>query len=163
MRRFFILLFALSLSACGFHLRGQAKLPFTSVYVQAMNERAPLVLELKRDLEANGIQISESPEQAQLVLEIVRELPERKILSLGATGRVLEYQLVYRVSLRAHDQKQVDWLPADELILRRDFTYDDTKVLSKQQEEILLYEHMRSDMVQQIIRRLTFAKPRAQE
>jgi len=42
--------------------------------------------------------------------------------------------------------------------LRRDYSYDDTIVQAKEAEETLLYQSMRSDMVQQIMRRLSRAK-----
>ena len=83
-------------------------------------------------------------------------------MTLGGSGRVNEFQLRYRISLRAYDLKQQDWIPAEEMVLRRDYTYDDTKVLAKEAEEALLYQNMRSDMVQQIIRRLSRAKPQPQ-
>lgn len=161
--RWWLPLLALLLSACGFHLRGQAKLPFETLYLQVPNEYSPLAQELRNSLVSNGIKLAKKSGGAQVVLQIVRELPEKKILTLGGSGRVLEYQLLYSVSLRLYDQQQNDWLPAQEVVIHRDFPWDDTQVLAKQQEEVLLNENMRSDLVQQIIRRLSFAKLRAQE
>ena len=49
--------------------------------------------------------------------------------------------------------------------LTRDITYSDSDVLSKEAEEGLLYRDMQTDMVQQIMRRLSAAqrpKPAAQ-
>jgi len=40
-------------------------------------------------------------------------------------------------------------------------TYSDAEILAKEQEEQLLFRDMRSDMVQQILRRLASAKPPA--
>ena len=37
-------------------------------------------------------------------------------------------------------------------------TYDDTQVLAKESEEALLYEDMKSDAVQQMVRRLSVIK-----
>jgi len=98
-----------------------------------------------------------------MVLNIAMDLPEKQILTLGSSGRVSEFQLRYRVSLRGYDSQQREWLPADELLLSRDYTYDDTQILAKQAEETLLYQSMRSDMVQQIMRRLSRAKPKPLE
>jgi LPS-assembly lipoprotein len=161
--RWWLPLFALLLTACGFHLRGQAKLPFTSLYLQVANEYSPLAQELRSGLEGNGIALTPKPGEAQVVLQIINEFPEKRILTLGGGGRVLEYQLFYHVSLRMYDQQQNDWLPAQEITLHRDFPWDDTQVLAKLQEEVMLNENMRNDMVQQIIRRLSFAKSPAQE
>jgi LPS-assembly lipoprotein len=156
-----MLAFATLLAACGFHLRGEAIMPFKKLYIEAVNPNSPLINELRRDLEANNIQLTNSAEQADVVLNIVSELPEKQILSLGGSGRVNEYQLRYRVSLRAYDNQQREWLPADELQLSRDFSYDDAQILAKEAEEALLYQNLRTDMAQQIVRRLSHAKPQA--
>ena len=159
--RLLVILIAVLLAACSFHLRGQSAfaLPFQTLYVKSTNDFAPFITELKHTIEANNVQIVDTPEQAQLTLHIVSEVADRQILSLSGGGRVREYQLQYHISLRAYDQKQQDWLAPEEIMLRRDFSYDDTQVLAKEQEETLLYQNMRSDAVQQILRRLNHAKP----
>lgn len=157
-----LLLTTLWLAACGFHLRGQAGMPFDKLYLVAANSRTAFIADLRRNLEANHVQLVNSAEQADVVLEIVSEVPEKQILTLGGSGRVNEFQLLYRISLRAYDLRQQEWIPAEEIVLRRDYLYDDTKILAKEAEEALLYQSMRSDMVQQIVRRLSRAKPQPQ-
>lgn len=159
---FTLLITALLLTACGFHLRGQAGMPFATLYLDAANPNTPMISDLRRNLEANKVKLVNTAEQADVVLNIVSEIPEKQILTLGGSGRVNEFQLIYRVSLRAYDLKQRDWIPAEEMVLRCDYTYDDTKILAKESEEALLYQSMRSDMVQQIVRRLSHAKPQPQ-
>lgn len=153
----FIAVLALLLSACGFHLRGDAKMPFATLYIEAPG--SPLISELRDNLQASHIQLVSKADQADVVLNIAYDLPEKQILTLGGSGRVSEFQLRYRVSLRAYDLQQRTWLPAEELQMHRDYAYDDTKILAKEAEEALLYQSMRSDMVQQIMRRLSRAKP----
>lgn len=120
---------------------------------------SPFVNELRRNLLANKVALTAAPEQADVVLDIVSENAEKQVLTLGADGRVNEYRLIYRVSLRAYNPQQQDWIPAEEMMQRRDFSYDDTQILAKEAEETLLYQSMRTDMVQQIVRRLSRAKP----
>lgn len=160
--RTLLLLTVLLLGACGFHLRGQAGMPFNTLYLNAPNANTPFIVELRRNLEAKRVKLVDTAQQADVVLNIVSEAPEKQILTLGGSGRVNEFQLRYRVSLRAYDLKEHDWIPAEEMMLRRDYTYDDTKIFAKEQEEALLYQSMISDMVQQIVRRLSRAKPQPQ-
>lgn len=157
----FVLALALLLGACGFHLRGQGTfaLPFQSLYVQSSNSYSPFITQLKAAIEANGVRVPDSAAQAELTLDIVSEKQSKQILSLSGAGRVREYRLQYQISLRAFDAQQMDWLPAQELNLRRDYSYDDTRILAKEQEEGLLYQDMRNEAVQQILRRLNHAKP----
>ncbi len=163
--RILLLLTMLGLAACGFHLRGSnltgLEFGFKSLYLKAPSETL-FVADLRRALAANRITLTTAPDQSELILEVVSEQTNKQILSLSGSGRVQEYQLFYRVSLRAYDNKQVDWLPAEEIMLSRILAYDDAQVLAKEQEEALLYKDMRSDAVAQSIRRLNRAKPQLQ-
>jgi len=160
--RLLLLVAMLSLAACGFHLRGSSlngvEFAFKSLYLKAPAE-TPFVGDLRRTLTANKISLTTTSDQAELVLEVVSEQTIKQILSLSGSGRVQEYQLTYRVSLRAYDSKQTDWLPAEEIMLSRILTYDEAQVLAKEQEEALLYKDMRADAVAQALRRLSRAKP----
>jgi len=152
-----LLMISLLLGACGFHLRGQVYIPFETIYIQAANPNTPFISELRRNLESGKVKIVSAADQAELVLDIVSEFPGKQVLTLGADGRVNEFRLFFKVSLRAYDHEK-DWIPAEEIALRRDYSYDDTIVQAKEAEETLLYQSMRSDMVQQIMRRLSRAK-----
>src|SRR5450759_4360182 len=159
---FALLLATLLLGACGFHLRGQAGMPFNTLYLDTVNSKTPFISELRRSLEASKVKLAPTAEQADVVLQVVFEKYDKQILTLSGSGRVTEFRLIYSVSLRAYDHKRQDWIPAEEMALRRDYSYDDTKVLAKEAEETLLYQRMRSEMVQQIMRRLSHAKPQPQ-
>ena len=149
---------ALLLSACGFQLRGTASLPFSSIFVQAA-PASLLATQLKQAvLTGTGTRIADRPEQAEVILQIMTELQEKQILSLGGGGRVSEFQLRYRVSFRLTDSKNREHIPASEIVLRRDFSFNDQQVLSKESEEALLFRDMRGDAVRQLVRRLQAAK-----
>ena len=160
--RTFLLLATLSLTACGFHLRGSQlqdmAFAFKSLYLKAPAE-TQFVTDLRIALNANKVALTPTADTAELVLEVVSEQTNKNILSLSGSGRVQEYQLIYRVSLRAYDNKQNDWLPPDEIMLTRILAYDDAQILAKEQEEAQLYRDMRADAVGQAIRRLNRAKP----
>jgi LPS-assembly lipoprotein len=148
----------LLLPACGFQLRGVANLPFESIYVQAAS-KSLLAQEIKRAVRAgSSTRVIEQPDQAEVTLQIINELQERQILSLTGGGRVAEYQLRYRVQFRLTDAQKRERIPASEILLSRDYSYRDDQVLSKESEEALYYRDMRSDAVQQLIRRLQVAK-----
>lgn len=154
-----LILTALLLTACGFHLRGHAGMPFSTLYLEASNPGTPFITDLRHNLESNKVKLVDTADQADVVLNVASEILDKQILTLGGSGRVNEFRLSFRVSLRAYDLKQQNWIPAEEIALRRDYSFDDTKILAKEAEENLLYESMRSDMVQQIVRRLSRAKP----
>jgi len=72
---------------------------------------------------------------------------------------VSEFQLRYRVQFRLTDQKNHEHIPLSEIILKRDYSFNDEQALSKEAEEALLYRDMRNDAVQQLVRRLQATKP----
>lgn len=161
--RIVFILFIISLSSCGFHLRGhnvnEKSFPFDSLYLKSAAP-SPFIADLQNNLELYKIRIATTAAEADLTLDIVSEASDKQILALSGAGQVLEYQLRYRVSLRAYDKQMMEWLPADEIALQRSLTYDPAQILAKEQEESLLYRDMRSDAVQQVLRRLSRAKPR---
>ena len=167
LRLSFIMLTAglLLLSACGFQLRGRTTLPFSTLYVQAP-ALSPFALQLKRAVQSgSSTRIIERADQAEAVLQILQELQEKEILSLGAGGRVREFQLRYRVAFRVHDGKGGEFVPVSTVQLTREVSFNDTDVLAKETEEALLFRDMQFDMVQLIMRRLAAAqrpKPAAQ-
>jgi len=158
LRALILAVLMVALTGCGFHLRGQAGMPFKSIYLDVLNLNTPFINELRRNLIANKLQLASDAAQADVILNIVSELNDKQILTLGGTGRVSEFKLRTVVSLRAFDNQQRDWIRAEELSIERDYSYDDTKILAKEAEEALLYTSMRTDMVQQIVRRLSHAK-----
>ena len=161
--RAILLLLAITLSSCGFHLRGRnmqdAGFPFSSIYLKSASP-SPFVSDLQNSLELYKIKLTATPAEADLTLEVASESSDKQILALSGAGQVLEFQLHYRVSLRAYDKQMQEWLPADEITLQRTLTYDAAQILAKEQEEALLFRDMRSDAVQQVMRRLSRAKPR---
>jgi LPS-assembly lipoprotein len=157
MRRGFValLLAALLVAACGFHLRGQATLPFATLHVPGTS---PLLAELRRNILAGTpTRLVDDPARAEAVFEVASEVREKVILTLDGTGRVREFQLRYRVAFRVHDGKGQTWLAPGEIVLTRDISFSD-QVLAKESEEALLYRDMQTDMVQQIMRRLAAAR-----
>ena len=161
MRRFVALL-ALMAAGCGFQLRGSAQVPFDLLYIP--NAKTGIGLELKRNIEAGTqAKVVEDPKAADAILELSNESRDKIILSLGGTGRVREFRLRYSITYRVHDGKGGEYLPPNTVNLTRDVTYNDAEILAKEAEELLLFRDMQSDMVQQLLRRLSSAqrpKPR---
>jgi len=154
MKCFTAIIGCLLLASCGFQLRGQAALPFESMYVQTVGQSS-FASQLARAVRAGSkTRVIDNQKDAQVTLQVIAEGRERAILSLSGSGRVREITLRYRVSYRLYDQQNKEVIPPSEILLRRDLSYTDTDVIAKEQEEGLLYRDMQSDAVQQLVRRL---------
>lgn len=151
---------AAALSACGFHLRGKADLPFKSIYLN-VPANSQLGLQLKRYLKASGVEVTDDPKQAEAIFQLLADTQEKKILTLNTVGLVREYVLYKRSTFAVTDNKGKILVPANEIVLKRDITYNEQQELSKQAEEVLLYNDMQSDIVQQMLRRMSAARPAA--
>ena len=160
--RIAILAFTLLLSACGFHLRGhglrEAAFSFHSIYLKAPAE-TPFVSGLRKGLESYKLEVAPSAKKADLIFQVVSESRDKQILALGGGGQVNEYELYYRVSFRVYDNQQRNWLPAGEIKLQRDFNYSNSQILAMTEAETQIYNDMYSDAVQQVLFRLSLARP----
>ena len=147
-----------TVAACGFHIRGEAALPFRSLAIVG-GEGSSLVVELRRTLRGNAkIDIVDVPERADAVLYIITNQNDKSILTLSGGGRVREFQLSQKLIFRVADSKGREWLPQSEINVRRDFSFNDSQALAKEGEERLLLADMQADTVQQLVRRLSLAK-----
>ena len=69
-----------------------------------------------------------------------------------------EYELKIRVTYQLIDSKGSVLIPTSEIQLSRILSYDDSRIIAKQQEEALLYQDMERDAAGQILRRMTAIK-----
>ena len=156
--RFAAAALAALVASCGFHLRGDASFPFSSIFVNAPSS-PPISTELNRSLaSASSAKIADSAAAAEVVLEVPVVVDDKDVLSLSSGGSVREYQLVKRVQFRLHDKNGIDWMPAGEIVVRRAYTFNETQVLARDLQEQRLLREMQTDAVQQIIRRLQTAR-----
>lgn len=158
MNKILLVAFCSVLTACGFQLRGQATLPFETMYV-SFPQGHPLGTDLKRLIKAGTkTRIVDNAKKAQATLEIISVMNDKQIMSVSGGGRVREFELFYRVSFRLVDAKGVELIPTNEIALRRILPFTDAQVVAKEGEEAMLVREMQSDSADQILRRLEAVK-----
>jgi LPS-assembly lipoprotein len=146
------------LTACGFQLRGQAMLPFETLFISAPAGH-PIGTDLKRLIKAGTkTQIVNKAKDAQATLEIISVTNDKEIMSVSGGGRVREFELRYRVSYRLIDSKGVELIPVNEIALRRIIPFTDAQVVAKEGEEAMLVREMQGDSAAQIVRRMEAVK-----
>ena len=64
------------------------------------------------------------------------------------------------LTFRVVDSKGHEWVPQGHIVARRDISFNDDLVLSKESEEALLWRDIQNDLVQQLLRRLSTARLR---
>jgi LPS-assembly lipoprotein len=144
------------LAGCGFRLRGSQAFVFGSIAIMP-NPGSPLAQELRRSFGA-AVQVltPDAPlTQAQLVLTVANELREKVVVGVNASGQVRELQLRMRVHLSLRTTNGKEFIEGADILQQRDMSYNETAALAKEAEEALLYRDMQTDIVQQILRRLS--------
>ena len=158
---FFILCLVGLLTACGFQLRGNYALPFQSISI-ALAPSSELYAQLKRSIEASSpTRVVDDPKDAEANLLVLVDRNEKVILTLNAAGRAREYELMRTFSFKVSGPNNTDYIPPSQIVLRRDMTFNDDLVLSKESEEALLWRDMQNDLIQQLLRRLAAARLKA--
>ena len=163
-RVLFAVCLVLTLSACGFHLRGSNgsfMLPFATMHI-GLPDTSPLAIDLKRYIRAIGsTEIVDTRDGADAALEVLSD-PEntrtKTILSLNSNGRVRQYLLQYTIVFRVLDRQGNELLGPTTISLSRPIDFNETQLLAKEQEEALLYKDMQTDLVQQMMRRMAAVK-----
>ena len=153
--------FLMGLSACGFQLRQAPNYPFRTLYI-GLPEASVLGQELKRNISVSGrVEVINDPKQverADVIFDLLQELQEKVILSRTSAGAVREFQLRFRIRFKLRTRDGIEVIPDTELVQERDISFSETAALSKETEEGLLYRDMRSDLVQQVLRRLAVVR-----
>jgi len=158
----FLIISALLLSACGFQLRGtfSGKLPYERLYID-LPESSDVGISLRRQIAALGdTRLAKNKENATAIFQQITDRREKTILSLNTSGQVREFRLQTTYSFRIVDPKGRELVPASDIVLMRDITFNDNVILAKDQEEALLWRDINFDLVSQIMRRLSIVKPK---
>ncbi|MBI5462248.1 MAG: hypothetical protein HY941_08705 [Gammaproteobacteria bacterium] len=153
---FVIMLTALLLTACGFHLRGDVKLAavLNKVYIEGNDPYDPLVRELTRSLTTTGAAVVAESKDATAVLQILKNSGSRRVLSVSSAGKVREYELYQTLEFKVRDAAGRELLAPQRLELTRDYLFDKEDVLGKSSEEEMLRRDMRRDLVRLAMLRL---------
>ena len=148
-------LVAMLVSACGVHVRGDASLSarMQAPYLAGQDRYTPFHAELQRFLQAAGAEPAASAEAATAVVRIWTDETGRNILSISARNTPQEYEVYYRVEYSVTAGGE-EILPRQQLMLTREYAYDETAVLAKEHEERDIVQALARDLAALVTRRL---------
>jgi LPS-assembly lipoprotein len=157
MKRFTLifLLTASLLAGCGFHLRGTIVLPDSIRTVAISSPDAKLKDILADRLESNKVTVVSSPKSDSAGIKITSADFTREVRTIDERGKATGYVLILRVGYLVVDSKGKELVKPSVTSARRDYNFDDEQLLSATREEGLLYDEMREDAAQGILRRMS--------
>lgn len=150
------------LTGCGFHLRGEMKMPFKRAFLNG-DENHRLIAGLRRQLRLNSVDIVDTRQQADVLIVIRALTQDREILSLDSGGKAREYRLFYTLDYSLERPSGETLRPPSKIRARREYTFDTNQLLAKAQEEDILFRDMEDDLLQQLMRRLATVSLEAPE
>jgi len=154
--RFNVLLaLAISVSACGFHLRGNIPLPegIQNMYVQV--PEGPFKDQLLERLENAGGQLAAAPSGADVILDVTQAISDRTIGTLDTRGKVNSYNVRFRVSYNLLDTKGRSIRPTANLTETRRYDFDEQLVVESESEEAELRKDLEESIALRIVRKLS--------
>ena len=123
-------------------------------YIATQDRFSQFYRELRRSLQAAGVEVVDSPEGATATLSILFDLTDQRVLSVSARNVPTEFEVFYTVRYAITSGEQ-NLLEPQELTLTRDYTYDSTLVLGKAKEEQLMRDAIVDDLVRIVLKQIS--------
>jgi LPS-assembly lipoprotein len=148
-----------TLAGCGFKLRASQDLPFKTIAVTP-EKSAGVAGDLARYLGdiVRPVAPGTGGELPEVILDILQEVREKLVVGVNASGQVREFELRLRVNFQLRTSKGAELITASVIEQHRSISFNESAVLAKEAEEVLLYRDMQADVVQQLLRRLAAVK-----
>ncbi len=155
---FCLLLVALLISACGFHLQGFQGFPeeMQVTYIDTHDRYSDFYRLMQETLQSAGMEVTTNRSAATAILQIREDRSGQELLTVSRENVPLEYIVFYKLQYALIvDGRQM--IEPQLLSLNRDYTYDETDVLGKQREQSNIREALARDLVRQVSRTLAAA------
>ncbi|CAM8371059.1 LPS assembly lipoprotein LptE [Candidatus Methylopumilus planktonicus] len=155
-KKLIALLMLLIISSCGFHMRGMTEISFKTISLEG--KELSFTKNLKKVLNSNKVAIVSPTENPELRVELLSEESEKRILSLSGQGLVREFEIFYRVRYRVKTIDSEIWSQENIIETRKDFTYSDSNLIGKEEEERQLNEAMRNEAITNLFNQIQLIK-----
>lgn len=152
-----LVLVALSLPGCGFHLRGSVDMPsqMEITFIQGGNPYSVFIIELRQALESRNIELVTTSEDATAVLHVISQRSDRRTLSVDLTGKSLEFLIQYEVEFELRGEGDEVILPVQKVTSERAFVFVKTDVLGAEREANYIRDELERELVTLVMMRLS--------
>ena len=151
---------ALLLTACGFQLRGTGDVAVSeewrSMYLVTSNPNSEFSREVKTRFAANGVEWNEDSKSANYSVVLGPERFSQRNLSLNSEARAAEFELTMRSTFSVRNSNGKTVIEDTTSSVVKQMENDPRNVVGKAEEIRILKGEMRSELAQQIMRRIAF-------
>ena len=156
-KKYFVLIMALLLGACGYHLRGAMELPAGLKNVYLEGGSAPLREQFNRAMEISSVALASSPETAGMIVKIFNEDSQRRVLSLSSGGVANNFELNYRFEYEIVDSQNMVLVARQPVEIKREYFNAQLAVIAKDNEETVILNEMYQQAVRTVVNRARLA------
>ena len=150
MRILLVSLFSLTLTACGWQLRGSSDLDAIGE-LQVTGGSFELRRDLIQTLERNGITVEA---HAPFTLALSSEQWRRRVVAVDSQGREIERELRFSLQWRLRDNDDQSTAEQSTVRITRSFNFDPSNPATAADEEALTRNNIYRDAISQLIRQL---------
>lgn len=145
----------LLLSGCGFQLQGAHRLPpiMGATYLDAEDRYTDFHQALTDALTTSGAKLMRERADAKVIVEVQRDETGRRVLSVSARNTPTEYEVYYTIVYRVRAGER-ELLAPQTLTLTREYGFDETRLLAKEQEQEFLRAALARELAALVMRRL---------
>jgi len=137
-------------------MRGATDVPtdMQRTYIATQDRHSQFYQALRVELNASGVEVVESPADATAIFTIHTDITRQRVLSVSARNVPTEYEVFYTVSYSVEsDQKSLMDRRTQTKV--QDYTWDETLVLGKEQEQQELRRAIVGDLVRVVMIQLS--------
>ncbi|RTZ73457.1 MAG: hypothetical protein DSZ00_06435 [Gammaproteobacteria bacterium] len=152
-----LLVVAVLLSACGFHPRGEITRPpadMQPLLLVGLPDYNDFMRELRRQLEQAGVSLAQGQKDAASVVRIKQLKKERRVFSVNADNKAVEYEILYILKFVAEQPPGTRLLDPPPLEARRIIYEPGGQLLGRVREAELREADVYADLARRLIRQL---------
>ncbi len=156
LKNIMLTIIVLLISSCGWQLRDAQIVPenLGSLHLSSEDPHSALIRELTRSLELYGVDVVASAADARYSVVIVDFRRTRRTSTINPSARAAEYQLNEDVDFLIVGADGAQLVPLSTASVERVYEFNEQDVLSSDNEERLVKNNMREEIVRQILNRL---------
>lgn len=151
-----LIILTLSLTACGFHLRGQMDIPSQLQYLDLDTEQLTPEWRKNLRLEFQKASVTLQP-SSNLKLTLATPKEIRRVASYNERAKASEYELSMSMQYELYDKERKITISKSSVKASRIYQYDETNVAGKSVEEDLIKTELRAELIRQLLRQLQWA------
>lgn len=152
-----LVLMVLSAGGCGYHLRGSIEMPESMKNVYVVGASSLLQTQIVSILKASKSNIAPFSKDAGVVIKITKEDIRNRVVSIGTTGKSTESEVNYYLRFQYFDNKDKPLQDEQTIEMAREFFNDQTAVLAKASEELMIREEIYKQAARMLIARAKIA------